>query len=125
MKAQIIERNGKPEYAVIPYADYQHLVSVAELVEDMRDYDKVKAQLAQGEEEFMPAEMAHRLADGESPIRVWREHRGLTVSALAEQAAISQAYLSQIEAGKREGTIGVFHALAAALKVTIDDLVTD
>jgi len=125
MKAQIIERNGKPEYAVIPYADYEHLVSVAELVKDMRDYDKVKAHLARGEEEFMPAEMAHRLADGESPIRVWREHRGLTVSALAEQAAISQAYLSQIEAGKREGTIGVFHALAEALKVTIDDLVTD
>lgn len=41
------------------------------------------------------------------PIRVWRERRRLTVSALADQAGISQAYLSQIESGKREDKASV------------------
>lgn len=41
------------------------------------------------------------------PIRAWRKHRRLTVSALADQADISQAYLSQIESGKREDKASV------------------
>ena len=32
MKAQIIERNGEPEYAVTPYADYERLIEGAELL---------------------------------------------------------------------------------------------
>lgn len=34
MKAQIIEKDGRPEFAVIPYADYEHFL---ELIEDKAD----------------------------------------------------------------------------------------
>lgn len=56
------------------------------------------------------------------PIRVWRDHRRLTVSALADQASISQAYLSQIESGRREGKASVLLALSKALGVAVEDL---
>jgi len=54
---------------------------------------------------------------------LWREHRGLTQEELGARTGLSGPYLSQIESGKREGTIKVFSALAKALDVDIDGLV--
>src|SRR3546814_3871263 len=58
--------------------------------------------------------MVERLLDGENPVRVWREHRGLTVKALAERAGISAAYLSQIEGGQRDGSLDTMRKIAEA-----------
>jgi hypothetical protein len=46
MSVQIIERNGKPEWAVLPYEAYLQLVEQAEMLEDIRDDDPIKASLA-------------------------------------------------------------------------------
>jgi transcriptional regulator with XRE-family HTH domain len=43
---------------------------------------------------------------------------------LAEVAEISTPYLSQIEANKRAGTAEVLAAIAKALKLTLDDIIT-
>ncbi|WP_207779353.1 helix-turn-helix domain-containing protein [Zavarzinia aquatilis] len=51
------------------------------------------------------------------------EHRGLSARALADRAGLSQAYVSQIETGKREGSISAMKVLAGALNVGLDDLV--
>ncbi|MGD8817393.1 MAG: helix-turn-helix transcriptional regulator, partial [Acidobacteriota bacterium] len=40
-----------------------------------------------------------------------------------EKAGIAAAYLSQIETGKRDGTVATVKRLAAALEVSVDDLV--
>ena len=53
MSVQIIERNGKPEWAVIPYKTYLQLVEQAEALQDLRDYDSVKEALNRGEEELI------------------------------------------------------------------------
>jgi transcriptional regulator with XRE-family HTH domain len=79
--------------------------------------------LTAGEEELIPAEYVYRMLDGESPVAVWREFRGLSAKALADAAGITQAYLSQIESGKRDGTVGTMKKIASALNVSIDDLV--
>ena len=63
------------------------------------------------------------LPAGENRVRVWREHRGLTVKALADKAGVTAAYLSQVETGKRDGTLGTYRKLAGALGVTLDELV--
>ena len=47
----------------------------------------------------------------------------MTVAALAEKAGITQPYLSQIETGKREGTLQTMKGIAEALKIGLDDLV--
>nr|WP_244424802.1 helix-turn-helix transcriptional regulator [Methylobacterium nodulans] len=47
----------------------------------------------------------------------------MTAKALAEKAGIAQPFLSQIETGRREGTIDTLRKLAQALNLTLDDLV--
>ena len=122
MTVQIIEKNGRPEWAVLPYNIYVRLVEDAEMLEDVRDYDLAKEALAQGEE-LVPGEVAFAILDGANPVKVWREHQRLTQRQLAEAAGISAPYLSQIESGKREGTMDVMAAIAKALGLSLDDVV--
>ena len=123
MSVQIIEKDGRPEWAVLPYDEYERLLAAMEMLQDMQAYDEVQQALASGEEELVPAEVADRLIDGENPIRVWREYRGMTQAELAEHAQISAAYLSQLETGKRAGTTEVLGRVALSLQVVIDDLI--
>jgi len=118
----IITPNGD-RLVVIPEPAFERLRDAAELAEDIAAYDEVKRRLAVGEEEFVPSEMVGRILAGENPVRVWREHRGLSASALAEKAGIAQPYLSQIETGRREGTLRTMKKIADALQVTVDDLI--
>lgn len=122
MKAQIIEKNGKPEFAVIPYADYMHFL---ELLEDEADVCAIKEfheAYSAGREFLVPDDIVRREIAGESPVKLWREHRGLTQQALGKLAGISKAYLSQIETGKRQGTVETISAIARALEVPLDVL---
>ena len=119
MKVQIIEKNGKPEWAVIPYREYRRLSEAAEMAEDVRDFDEAVSR----DEETVPHAVVQRLVMGEQPVKVWREYRGLTQAALARAARITPAYLSQIETGVREGSVRVLTALARTLQVNVEDLV--
>lgn len=120
---QVIERDGKPEWAVLPYDVYVQLAEEAEMLQDIRDYDSVKTAIEQGKEELIPSEVTFSLLDGENPIKVWRKYRGLTQQQLAEIVGISTPYLSQIETSKRTGTTEVLLAIAKALTVTLDDII--
>lgn len=119
---QIIERNGKPEWAVLPYEEYLKLIEQAELLEDIRDFDEINAAIKRGEEELIPAEVVNAILDGKSPIKVWREYRGLTQQQLADMAGISKPYLSQLETGKRTGTTEVLSTIAEALNVSLEQV---
>jgi DNA-binding XRE family transcriptional regulator len=122
MNVQIIEKDGKPEWAVIPYEIYQRLVEDAELLRDIRDYEGVKKSIEDGEE-LIPSKITYAILDGDNPIKVWREYRQFTQQQLADRAGISKAYLSQIESGKRTGTTEVLSAIARALNLSLDDIV--
>ena len=90
--------------------------------EDAEAVARFYARLEAGEEELISAKMVNRMIDGESPIRVWREHRGLSARDLAKAAGISASYLSQIEGGARDGSFDTMKKIAAALRLTVDDL---
>ncbi len=122
MNIQIIKKDGKPEWAVIPYVVYKRLEEDAEMLQDIRDYDEAKRAIDAGEE-LVPSEVTYAILDGKNPIRVWREYRSLTQRQLAEAAGISIPYLSQIESGKRKGTTEILNAIARALSLTLDDIV--
>ncbi len=124
MSAQIIERDGNPEYAVLPYDTYQALLARLEDLEDILAADSAKAALERGETELIPWELSKRLSDGDNPIRVWREYRGMTQAALAEAADVSKPAISQIEADKRQPSVAVLRAIARHLDVDMDDLVS-
>lgn len=100
----------------------QQLLEDAEMLQAIRDYDAAMQTIADGEE-LIPAEVVNALVDGENPIRVWREYRGMTQSQLAKVADISVPCLSQLESGKRTGSPGVLNAIARGLDLTLDDLI--
>lgn len=120
---QLIERDGKPEWAVLPYEEYLKLLEKAEMLEDIRDYDAAKDELENGEDELIPSDVIYAILDGDNPIKVWREYRGLTQQQLANAAGISKPYLSQIETGKRTGTTEILSTIAKALDVSLDEIV--
>lgn len=64
-----------------------------------------------------------RLIDGEHPVRVWREHRRMRAKDLAAASGIASSYLSAIETGKKPGSVSALKRIAAALGVTLDELV--
>jgi DNA-binding XRE family transcriptional regulator len=82
-----------------------------------------KIALSVGESEMLPGDMVKRLLiDGDNPLIVWREHRGLTQKALAAKVKMTAAQLSEIEKGKKSGSIATLRKLSVALGVTVDDL---
>lgn len=125
-QVQIIERDGQPEYAVVPIETYRRLLALAEDMEDIRAYDRAMAEIDRGEDEVLPADVAERLLSGEThPLRVWREYRGLTQQQLAQAVGVGKSYISQIETGKKQAAVGVLQALSRTLAVDMEDLVTE
>ncbi|ABA89027.1 antitoxin, XRE family [Syntrophotalea carbinolica DSM 2380] len=120
MKAQIIKKNGQPEYAVIPYADYLRLLEAFEDKADAAAVAEFQEAYRAGREFLVPAEILRRELEGDSPVKLWRDYRSLTQQELADRAGISKPYLSQIESGKRQGTVETLAAIARALDVPLD-----
>jgi DNA-binding XRE family transcriptional regulator len=116
MSAQIIEMNGAPAFAVVPMAEWNALL---DRLEELQDIQEAKAAR---EAEAFPAEFAGRLLAGESPLRVWREYRGLTLQALAESCEVTRQMLSMIEHGKARPSADLLGKLAGALGCDMDDL---
>lgn len=121
-KPDIITTPSGDQLVILPMAEYERLVEAAEDAADVRAYDEIKRKLAAGEEELIPSAIVDRILDGENKVRVWREHRGLSAKDLAETAGISAAYLSQIETGARDGSFATMKRIAAALRLSVDDL---
>ncbi|MCK5784003.1 MAG: helix-turn-helix transcriptional regulator [Desulfobacterales bacterium] len=123
MKAQIIEKDGKPEWAIIPYSEYQKLYEALEDAEDLKDIEKHLDAIQQGTETLIPGEITFAVLDGISPIRAWREHKQIKMNKLAKKVGISSAYLSQIENGKRNPTIDTLKAIATGLDIEVEMLI--
>lgn len=117
---QIIEKDGRPEYAVLPIDDYHRMVATLEDARDRAAIDRVLKDDEAGE--TVPGEIVHAILDGARPLRAWRRHRRLTLDELARRVGVSKGYLSQIENGRKSGTLDLIRRLAAVLDVTLDDL---
>ena len=109
--------------AVLRRRDYDALIKAYEGAADALALTEVRAREAAGDAEYVPVEFAERIfVGGEHPVRVWREHRGLALGALAREAGIAQSYVSEIENGRKRGSVRALAALAKALRVDIEDL---
>ena len=119
IKPQIIEKDGKPEYAVIPVAEWRRVEAMLEELEDIRALD---AALVRPERRMIPFEVTSAVLDGVSPIRAWREHRSLSLDALADAAAVDVSRLTEVERGAHAATPAELRKLARALRAQVDDL---
>lgn len=54
MNIQIIERDGNPEYAVVPFAEFERLREAAETLDEIHSYDQAMQQITVANEETFP-----------------------------------------------------------------------
>ena len=116
------ETETMTETVTIPRAEYDRLCAAEADFADLRAALAVRERIEAGADEFVPAAVADRLIDRESPLRVWREHRALSRSALARASAVNRIQIADIEADRAVGSVRTLRALADALRVTVDDL---
>jgi hypothetical protein len=103
-----------------------HNIAMSDITDDQvvitrAEHDELLAYRA-ADSRRRPAEVAAMIAGGDSPLRAWRRYRGLTQVQLAEAGAIGQGYLSELEAGGKEGSWVTMRFLARALGVAPDAL---
>jgi DNA-binding XRE family transcriptional regulator len=110
------------EMVTIPREEYDRLRAAAEDLADLQAYDRAKAALAAGEDELIPADYVNRLLTGDSPLRVYRDLRGMTQSALAQSSGVNRVTVAEIETGRKHGSVATLRKLAGTLDVTVDDL---
>ncbi|KDP84825.1 helix-turn-helix domain-containing protein [Cupriavidus basilensis] len=120
VKIQFIERDGHPEFAVVPIEVWERIKRRTGEWDDGTLPGHAEAR----EDGFrIPAAILDAELAGDNPIKAWREYRRMTQDALATAAGLSKPYLSQIENRKRDGSVEVFQSLAEALHVPLDVLV--
>ena len=99
MNVQVIERDGQPEYAVLPWAQYQALLQAA---------GRAPEVVAVAVEASKPAL---------SQLAALREAKGMSAEQLARNVGISPHYLGMIESGERQPDAAIQRALAWHLGV--------
>jgi hypothetical protein len=106
---------------ILRRAEYDELITRIEDLEDRGTVERVKKEKNR---RYVPVDVVKRLVSGEeSKVKVWREHRGFTLRALAQKAQIAPAYLSEIETRKKPGSVKAMAALARGLDVPIEALI--
>lgn len=123
MTEQIITTPSGDRLVVIPEAEFHSLREAFEDHEDREAIRSFQRKLAAGEEELVPSEVVDRILDGENKVRVWRSYRGMSARDLSSATGLSAPYISEIEGGKKEGSISAMKKIAEALKASLDDLV--
>lgn len=106
MDIQIITREGEPEYAVLPWAQYQALLKAAGINE--APSRAAPAPSATTQDPILP---------GLDQLRSLREGKGIAIEALARTVGISPSYLAMIESGERLPDAAIRRSLAWELTV--------
>ncbi|MCI3946650.1 helix-turn-helix domain-containing protein [Pseudomonas syringae] len=106
MDLQVISRDGEPEYAVLPWAQYQALLKAAGLT------SKADPLAAASRVETDSSELP-----GFDQLGALREAKGLEGASLARSVGISPSYLDLIEKGVREPDAAIKRSLAWELGV--------
>ena len=105
---QIITKDGKPAFAVVPWDEYKKLLS-NQIETDDTDV-------------WFPNEVVKANVRGDCLIKAWREYLGLTQLVLAKKARISQPSLARIEHSESSPRKSTLKKLADAMGITIEQL---
>ncbi len=107
MKHDLIHIQGKP-YALVPLHEYRMMAS----------------QSISAEPSDIPDDVLDRIfARQDHPVKILREYRGYTQQQLANDASLSRPYLTEIETGKKNGSLKALRAISSALNVDASLLV--
>lgn len=114
-KPQFIKSPSGDELVVLPRAEYDELVRIAEDAADVAIYDARKADMRGSEP--IPLEVSRHVLKGTGLLKAFRLWRGLSQTELAERSGTSQGYISDIESRRRKLTEDTATRLAATLDI--------
>ncbi len=100
---QIIEQNGQPAFAVLPWDEYQELLNKSDV--------------------WFPNDVVKANARGCCLVKAWRNHFNMTQKKLAEKSGIKQSTIARLEANPdskpRKSTL---EPLAKAFGISLEQL---
>ena len=120
MSVQVLERDGRPAFVVMPIEEYERLLEALEDAHDSALIEQFHSRLLSGEEEALPMSLVDRIMAGENPVRVLRRYRKMTLQQLADACGVTNSHISQIEKGKSSMSTDVLKKLAQALRVDVE-----
>ena len=88
-KSKVRFVGGDKTMIAVPRAEWEALQERIEDLEDALVVERFRREHGAGTEAFIPAEVANRIIDGETPLKVWRTYRGLTQESLAAAATVA------------------------------------
>ncbi|ODN41653.1 hypothetical protein BGC07_15815 [Piscirickettsia litoralis] len=117
MDYQVIEQDGRPAFAVVPFADFEQLMA------EYSNEAPVKKASARKKQATVPHELAKLVALKDySPIKAWRKYKGVTQAELAKKLKLTQPALSQIEKSEKGLQQDTVKKVAKALGIKPEQL---
>ena len=120
MSVQILERDGRPAFVVMPIEEYERLLEALEDAHDAAVIEQFHTRLLAGEEETLPMHVVDQILGGENPVRVLRKYRRMTLQRLADACEVTNSHISQIEKGKSSMSTDVLKKMSQALSVDVE-----
>jgi hypothetical protein len=103
-----------------------HLKEKIDLIELRYENDLHEALAIFGKdniEEFIPSHVVKKLANGENPLKTWREYRKMTIEELANKSNIGVAQLTSFEINGLSQTEKLLPIIATALNLDAEDFI--
>ena len=100
--------------------DIIHIAGKPHVLVPLHDYTQMKNGNAAND---LPDDVLQKITLGaQSPIKIIRKFRGMTQDDLAGACGLSRPYLTEIETGRKEGSIRSLKSIAKALNVPLEKL---
>lgn len=107
IKHQIIEKEGRPLFVLVPYETY---------IKTMHNFES-------DQESTIPHRVVElTILENKSPVRAWREYKGLTQKQVAARLKISQSAYSQMEKQNAKLRADTIKKIARVLKIKPEQL---
>ena len=100
--------------------DIIHIAGKPHVLVPLHDFTALKNE---GKETSLPDEILQKLSlEPEKAIKIIRKYRGMTQQDLASATDLSRPYLTEIETGRKDGSIRTLKNIAKALSVPLETL---
>ena len=101
--------------------DIIHIAGKPHVLVPLHDFTALKNE---GKDSVLPDEIMQELSlEKSNPIKIIRKYRGMTQDDLANAAGLSRPYLTEIETGRKDGSIKSLKNIAKSLNVSLELLV--
>ncbi len=97
--------------------DLLHIQGRPYMLVPLHEYRQIMAAKGSDTGNLPPDILDSLFARQSHAVKILRIYRGMTQEELAGASGLSRPYLTEIETGRKEGSIGAVKAIAAALDV--------